>query len=417
MEKKKDVLFLCQYFYPEYISSATLPFDTAMALVESGLSVGTLCGYPREYSLSHDVPLQEEYKNIKIKRLRYIQLKRSSTFGRLLNFLSFTLVAALNFGELRKYKVAIVYSDPPVLPLLAALAQKLFNTKVVFVSYDIYPEIAYATKSISKNGMLGRTMKWVNKVVFKNLTKVVALSNEMKECILSLRPEISSEQVEVIPNWFEKDSSANHKDPEDNPLFKSIKRDHKFIVSYFGNMGTCQDIETIIEAILLLKQDNDVHFLFAGHGNKVGKLRNIINREGLRNVTLFGFLHDKDYADALNISDCFLVTLAEGITGLGVPSKTYSYMSAGKPIIAIIGEESDIANDLKYNNAGFVFQVGESNKLASALKKLRNNKCLQKTMGDNSRSLFLDKYTKERCTDQYVDLVSGILEDEKYVQG
>lgn len=48
--KKKDILFLCQFFYPEHNSSATLPFDTAVYLAEHGLQVDALCGYPKEYT-------------------------------------------------------------------------------------------------------------------------------------------------------------------------------------------------------------------------------------------------------------------------------------------------------------------------------------------------------------------------------
>ena len=56
---KRDVLFLCQFFYPEYNSSATLPFDTARYLAQSGYSVDALCGYPREYNTSGEVSARE----------------------------------------------------------------------------------------------------------------------------------------------------------------------------------------------------------------------------------------------------------------------------------------------------------------------------------------------------------------------
>ena len=52
---KKDILFLCQFFYPEHNSSATLPFDTAQYLANHGFSVDALCGYPKEYKPCHCV--------------------------------------------------------------------------------------------------------------------------------------------------------------------------------------------------------------------------------------------------------------------------------------------------------------------------------------------------------------------------
>ena len=96
MKKKKDILFLCQFFYPEYISSAQLPFDTVLALKKAGFSVDVLCGYPREYSASENVPVTEVVDGVTIRRLKYIQLDRSGFLGRLVNYFSFTLMVLLN---------------------------------------------------------------------------------------------------------------------------------------------------------------------------------------------------------------------------------------------------------------------------------------------------------------------------------
>ncbi|UAL47164.1 glycosyltransferase family 4 protein [Sutcliffiella horikoshii] len=410
MNKKKDVLFLCQYFYPEYVSSATLPFDTAEALEKAGFSVGALVGYPEEYSLKNNVPLKESHKGIEIKRLKYIQLKRSNIVGRLINYFSFTLSAALRLNELRKYRVVVVYSNPPVLPLIAVLASKLFNTKVVFISYDVYPEMAHITNSIREHSIISKTMKLVNMGVFKHVNKVVALSNEMKAYLLKHRTKLSEQQVEVIPNWYEDRGISDSKDALENKLFRSIKEDDNLIVSYFGNMGICQDLDTLVNAIRHFKDDRKVQFVFAGHGNKMDILKGIVLKEKLDNVSIFDFLHGQDFQDALNISDCFIVSLVKGLTGLAVPSKTYSYMMASKPVIAIMGEDSDIAKDLTENNAGYAMEVGETPKLINSIKELRDDKEKCKIMGGNCRDVFLKKYTKEHCTQQYVYLMKEILE-------
>ncbi|PHS31938.1 MAG: hypothetical protein COA82_09755 [Alkaliphilus sp.] len=131
------------------------------------------------------------HENIEIKRLKYIQLRRSSFFGRLINYFYFTFAVGIRLREFRKYKAIIVYSNPPMLPIIAALAKKFFKTKVVFVSYDVYPEIARITNSASKNSIITRVMKIINKVVFKRITKVIALSNEMKEFLFNNRLTLS----------------------------------------------------------------------------------------------------------------------------------------------------------------------------------------------------------------------------------
>ena len=198
---RRDILFLCQFFYPEHNSSATLPFDTASYLAHHGFTVDALCGYPKEYSDGQAVPLREVQDGVEIQRLRYIQLGRVSTLGRLINYFSFTASALLHVGKLKKYKAVIVYSNPPILPLVPVLANILFRTKIVFVAYDVYPEIAYASNSLRSGCLIDRAMKWLNHKLYRRVSRVVALTDEMKEFLLAHRPELTEDKVTVIPNW------------------------------------------------------------------------------------------------------------------------------------------------------------------------------------------------------------------------
>lgn len=405
-KSKKDVLFFCQFFYPEYISSATLPFDTAKALRDSGLTVGVLCGYPKEYGNGEPVPLREKIDDISIHRLRYLQLKRSNFIGRLINYLSFTCSSLFHLAELKNYKCVIVYSNPPILPLLAVWAKKLFRTKLVFVSYDIYPEIAIRTGVSSKTGILARLMNYVNKRVYPSVDCVVALGTEMKNFILKNR-SISESKVVVIPNWYEDTGELSKFPKEQNKFYQ--KYNGKLVVSYFGNMGTCQDIETILWAIRKLKEVPEIQFMFAGHGNKMDILKASVTDENLSNVDIYEFLKGRDFQDALAISDCAIVSLQKGITGLCVPSKTYGNMMSGSPIIAIM-DDSDIVRDIQENQMGIVIKNGECEKLADELRALAANPMKCRVMGENSRKVFLRKYTTKICTDKYVDVIKKLLE-------
>ncbi len=67
---KRDILFMCQFFYPEHNSSATLPFDTAKFLASRGFTVDALCGYPKEYNFDGEVPLEETVDGVNIRRVK-----------------------------------------------------------------------------------------------------------------------------------------------------------------------------------------------------------------------------------------------------------------------------------------------------------------------------------------------------------
>ena len=402
MKKKKDILFLCQFFYPEYISSATLPYDTALALIKAGFSVDALCGYPKEYGDGQKVPKKETVNCMGIRRLKYLQMSRTGFLGRMVNYLSFTAQVFFHLGTLARYRSVIVYSNPPILPWLAVWAKKLFGTKLLFVAYDLYPEMAVRTQSIREGSSIEKLMNHINRRVYPNADAVVCLSSEMKQFILENR-QIPEERVHVIPNWYA-DEGPVALSREENP-FRKVTGD-RFTVAYFGNMGTMQDMDTILEAVRLLKGE-DVFFLFAGHGNKFQKVKDFLEAEQVENAAIYPFLHGKDFQDALAISDCALVSLEWNTTGLCVPSKTYSYMMRGLPLIAIM-DECDIVRDIQ-NGAGMWVRNGQGEALAQAIRNLKEHPETCRSMAETCRALYEKQYTTDNCTEQYTNLFRTLL--------
>ena len=184
MRVKRDVLLLCQFFYPEYNSSATLPWDTARYLAACGFQVGALCGRPKEYNDQGTVPLRQEREGVTIRRLPYLQLKRGKKLARLINYFSFTGAVVRHIGIFRRYRAVIVYSNPPILPAAALLAKRLFGVKIIYVSYDVYPEVAYASGSLRKGGIIAKAMGWLNGRLFRQLEVAVTLTGEMRDFLL-----------------------------------------------------------------------------------------------------------------------------------------------------------------------------------------------------------------------------------------
>lgn len=407
MGKKKDILFLLQFFYPEYISSAQLPYDTARALTAAGYRVDALCGYPREYALKGDLPLEETVDGIHIKRLKYLQMDRAGFFSRLVNYFSFTFMVFLNLFRLGRYKTVVVYSNPPILPWIASWAKCLFGTKLVFVAYDLYPEVATVTGTLGEGNPICRLMNHINRCVYRRCDAVVSLSSEMKTYICANR-QIDPQKVHVIPNWYA-DRGEGSPAGEDNRFYDLLRG--KFVVSYFGNMGTMQDMDTILTAIRALKAEKDIFFLFAGHGNKLDTLKALAQEESLANVKVFDYLHGKDFQDALQISSCALVSLEKGATGLCVPSKTYSYMMQGIPLVAIM-DEGDIVSDIE-SGAGSWVRNGEGLLLAEKIRAMRDDPEGLADMRRCCRQIYLEKYTTEICTQQYVSLLRLLLSKDK----
>lgn len=399
---KRDVLFLCQFFYPEYNSSATLPFDTARYLAQSGYSVDALCGYPREYNTSGEVSAREMKDGVSIHRLHYIQFSRRSKLGRLINYFSFTLSVLLHIFEIKNYKTVIVYSNPPVLPIAAIWANRLFNTKIIFVSYDVYPEVAYASGSLTSGGAIAQVMRGINRSLFKRADAVVALTDEMREFLLRNRPELSEDRVVTIANWAHEAPSEGAADARR----KLGYAEDDFVVSYFGNLGVCQDETALIQAMELLKDRPHIKFMVAGHGSKLPLIRQAA--EHLPNVRICGFLTGAAFGQAVAASSCGIVSLERGLMGMCAPSKYYSYLQGGLPVLTVAERESYLAEESVRQAVGLFSETGDGAQLAQNILSLYQSPEMCGKMSKNALMLYTGRYEKSVGLARYAALFEDI---------
>ena len=401
--KKRDILFLCQYSYPEFNSSATLPFDTATYLAQQGKTVSAMCGYPKEYTKERHLPLREEIDGVHIRRIRYLQLSRGGKLGRLINYFSFTVSALLHILELRKYKSVIVYSNPPILPIVTILANILFKTDFIFVAYDIYPEVAYASHSVEPGSLIDSIMHLINRQLYSRAKMIVALTEEMRQFILANRSESNESQVCVIHNWAHEGRNI----PSSNAYQQFGYQKDDFIVSYFRNLGVCQDIGTICSAMRILKDDSHIRFFVAGHGSKMKLLQK--ESQELPNVTVTDFLVGEKFEDALAISSCCIVSLEPGLHGTCAPSKFYSYLQSGCPIIAVAEDGSYLSREIQTENIGYHVRNEDGSGLAAAIQDLAHDQNRCRVMRENALSLYEREYAKPIAMRKYNDIVSKVL--------
>ena len=397
MKKEKDILILSQYFYPEYITSSVLASDTAGALAAAGYTVDVFCGKPSEYVESKESFPQKETRNgINITRIKYFSSKRENLIGRLVNNFSFCFGLFWHLFEMRKYKLIISYSSPPMITYLASVAAGFFKNKVAFVAHDVYPEIAVRTGKCKQRGIMASFMNHINKKMGRHLSLLVCISEEMKEFFVKER-KIPEDIIRVIPNWHE-DLGCG-----------AAETKHKFTCGYLGNMGICQDMDTVLEAVEKISESDEkdnIRFVFAGHGVKRDAV--VRRTEHLDNVKHYGFLTGDDYKTVMNSCDCFIVSLDKGLGGLCAPSKMYSYLCMGRPVLAVL-DEKDIIKDAEIYKFGFVTENGSPEKLAEAIIRLSKNPEEATEMGRNARRCFEENYTREKCLPEYVEAVRQLL--------
>lgn len=403
---KRDVVILCQYFYPEYVSSATLPTELAKGLLDKGLEVSVVTGFPKEYLHGNrkDIPLWENFDGVDIRRVKYTSQNNKTKLGRLLNFFTLFVSMLLKVNYLRKFNSIIVYSNPPILPIIPYYLKKFFKTKLIFVVFDIYPDSALKLNAVKPSGAIHKVMKFINKRVYEKADKIVLLGNEMKEYVIENSIASREEHLHVIPNWY---SNENLLVTEEvvNEEFLQMRKDYQFIVLYSGNMGSFQDMETILQGILHYKNVTEVFFIFCGHGNKLPDVKRFIQKNHMTNAKVYDFLVGTEYADVLKISDLCLVSLEKGVEGLGVPSKTYGYFAAGKPTIAIMKSTTDIAKSILLAECGRNIMQGDVEGFIHAVDYYRNNPDITEQHSINARKLYREQYSKKKNIDKYYEIL------------
>lgn len=399
--KKKKLLILCQYFYPEYVSSATLPTQMAEDLVKKGMDIDVICGWPYEYSEEKSIRKKVKYNGINIYRLKYSKFNNKSKFGRIFNFFSLFIMFIIQMPKMLKYDHILVYSNPPILPLIPDVLHRLFKKKYSYVVYDIAPDNALKTGATQPGSIIDRLMKFINKRVYKSAKNVIVLGTEMKNYLIQNKISSNPENIHVIPNWY--------MESKDNKIysleFQKLRNQYEKILLYSGNMGQLQDMDTIIEFLQLNKKDDKTLTILCGHGKKYQNVKQTIEKNNIKNVKIYEFLTGTDYTDVLKISDaCFASLVREGV-GLGVPSKNYGYLANSKPLILIMDNQSDIVKDVEEYNAGIQINNGDAQRIKTFIDQHTSEE--MKLLGANAYQLFKDKYTRAHNTEKYYKLLNG----------
>jgi glycosyltransferase involved in cell wall biosynthesis len=144
--------------------------------------------------------------------------------------------------------------------------------------------------------------------------------------------------------------------------------------------------------------------VFVGSGGRKQWLADEIKSRNTGNSIMLPYQPLETLNDSLNGCDAHFVTIARGIEGISFPSKLYSTLAVGKPILAISEKESELRTIIESNNAGLWFELGDGEGLARGIRWLRDNPENAEEMGKNARLLFEREYTRELAGKRYAEI-------------
>ena len=261
-------------------------------------------------------------------------------------------------------------------------AKHILRCPILYNEQDIFPENAYFAGILSESSMIYKVAHALQKYAYKNATALSTISDDMKSTIVT-RYGISEDKVQVIYNWGHEELKA-HSDEENVFLKRYPKRPGEFRVVYAGNLGKMQNVELVLKAAALMKDDEDVSFYIVGGGVNEEQLKTFAKEKGLNNVTFVGMQPPEEVADLYAAADVNVIPLQKGLIYAALPSKTADCLIAGKPIITCVDNGTAVEKIIR--PYGIVNTGADEERLKTAILNAKEKAGLCETKG------LLEKY-------------------------
>lgn len=404
-EKSNRLWVLCELYHPEDNTTGFYMTRLAEGLARSA-EVATICGQPSYHRRGSRAAWRERYNGVDIIRVRATTFDKNNLALKLVNMATFTLsalIAALR--HFRRGDRVLVVTAPPTLPFAAAVGALARGADYRVIVHDNYPETLVAAGTFSERSAAARLYQIANRWLYKYAAGLVVVGRDMR-ILVENKLQGLDVPVHFIPNWAETESVVPE-DRSENQLLAELGLTDKFVVLYAGNMGYPQDVESVVEASRLLSEEKGIHFLFIGDGSKRPKLEHAIRESRTGNITFIPTRPREEQSVFLNACDVGIVTLIPGMKGVSVPSRTYNLLAAGKPIIGVTEEGSEVDFVIKEERVGFNVPPRCPEMLKEAIFNLYRNPRERLEMGLRARTAAVERYGEPTAIERYTELFAG----------
>jgi glycosyltransferase involved in cell wall biosynthesis len=315
------------------------------------------------------------------------------------NYLSYFASAALASLSVGRHDVVVALTDPPIIGLLALWTARRTGAKFVFVCEDIFPEVAMLLEDFN-NPLVNRWLDRVNRYLLAQADAVVALGPRMQRRLVEEKGADPA-RMTVIHNWA--DCEAIQPAPKDNAFSRANGLVDRFVVMHSGNVGLSQNLHVILDAAERLRGRDDLVFVIVGDGSKRRALEADAERRGLANVRFLPYQPKALLDQSFGAADVFLISLKAGLEGYIVPSKIYGILAAGRPFIAAVDPESEVAEIARDSHCGLVAAPGDAAALASRVLALYEDRTELAAMGRRAREAAW-QFDRRRAVSAYHEL-------------
>ncbi len=391
---RPHIAFFNRSFFPDTTATGQLLTELCEGLTEDhGCRVSVVAGVPLLPApgdvagpMRGHVFHREQYRGLEILRARGTRFSKRRFPGRFSNYVTYFLSACYAGLRLDHPDVVCALTDPPIVGLAAYFASRRFRVPLVMSYRDIFPEVARLLEDFQSE-TVNRTLNSVNRFLVRKADRIVALGETMRQKLIAEKGA-DPQKVVVIPDWA--DCREIIPGPKQNPFSLTHGLADKFVVMHSGNLGLSQGLEILVRAATHLRAIPDIQIVFIGEGVIKPVLEKQVGALRLHNVRFLPYQPKDGLRDSFASADAFVVSLKRGLAGYIVPSKLYGILAAGRPYVAAVEEESEVADIAKKYECGLLVGPGDAEDLAQKIQTLYHDRALAGRLGANARRAALE---------------------------
>jgi len=403
------ILILHMRYHPDLTGTAPLVTDLAMKLAAMGDEVTVITSMPH-YGRKQ---IASKYRGRAIHREKIsgVDVRRTFVYVppnhkglyRGINYLSYTFMSIVS-GILVEGVDAILCVNPPITigfsGWILSLSQRI---PVVLNIQDVWPDCIAIIGQL-RSRLLYRLFKHLEKFLYERAAKVTVLSEGMRQNLED--KGVKNTKIAVIPNWADLDAVVPM--AKNNGFRTMHGLDGRFVAMFAGNIGFISVLDTVLDAARIVKDRSDIQFLIVGEGNAKAALVKKANELVLPNVRFMPTQAAAVLPEMLAAADVSLVTLDRRLGQLNVPSKTYNIMASGRPVLASVPADSEIARLVKEATCGVTVPPEDPPVLAEAIVKMQDDPNKLERLGKNGRRYVEKHYAKDKVILQYRELLHEV---------
>ena len=404
--KKKHIVFVINYFYPDLASTGQLMTELCLQLQHDYkiTVIAAQPGYAGEVTKKKKIFEYSHLESVGVTRIKLPIVNKNSKLSRLKYILTYFTMANIALLKMKNVDIVYTISQPPILGgLIGTIHKWIKKSKHIYNIQDFNPEQAAAV-AYSSNPFLFKMAYFIDQWNCRFANHIVIVGHDMEE---TLKKRLNTKHLvnySIINNWTDESEiiPLNKDHSEITAFLQKHQLQDKFILMYSGNIGLYYDLENVVKVARYFKNNKDIVFLFIGEGAVKQKMQAYVQREQLTNVQFLPYQKKEYLKYSLNSADVHLVVNQKGIKGISVPSKIYGVMAAGKPVLGVLEKGSEVQQLIDKSNCGLVIEPQDYKGIIEGIKYFYQLSYKERErMGLSGRD-YLEKYlTKETSIDKY----------------